>query len=406
MAGSARTVLALVCAGALISLPTLQAAPANQNVAMMAIAPAPKPAVWDAGEQERVVVARDRAPRLVAADAAEASVEQVAEGSADNGKWLFPTPSKLITSPFGYRSDPFNGGSAFHSGVDFGDACGTMVGTTRPGTVTFAGLAGGYGMRVVVDHGGGIWSAYNHLQEFSVQVGDVITQSHGVGRVGSTGRSTGCHLHFEIIVNGGFTDPMPYLTGNPAANPTTYGNGVVVAAPVTTPGTTSPAPSPTTPADPCGISNDPQDAIDNGGLIPVSPDGDLGAGSELCPTPSPSPTSPSPTSPSPSAESPSPETSSAPPSATESGTSAPATSSSAEASAPAQPETSVSSEVPSTPPTSEAPASPAPSEAPQAPVTSEDSPASSLPETSEPPATPEASSDSTPAESSIEPPVA
>lgn len=369
MAGTVRTMLGLLCAAALISMPTLQAAPASQDVALVAVAPIAVKTLQD-DYSGRASVARDDLPRggLSAAETLgveDAASNPTASGAPDNGTWLWPTPSRLITSPFGFRSDPLNSSVAFHSGTDFGEPCGTMVGTTRPGAVTFAGPAGGYGLRVVVDHGEGIWSSYSHLQEISVRVGDVLTQSHAVGLVGTTGRSTGCHLHFEIIVNGGFADPMPYLTGNPVANPTTFGNGNIVAEPTSTADPSSPPSSSAPPSaspDPCDVSTDPQDAIDSGGLIPV-PGVPSGSATDQCQTPSPSPT-------------PTPESSSASPNSPSSIGTTPGT---------VTPSSPVPSEpVPSSPtPGEPVPSSPAPSEPTSGSPTS-DSPTSSSPGPSSP----------------------
>ena len=307
MTGSKQSLFGLLCAAALVSLPTLQAANTSQDVSFVAIAPRHSQSVADERSLSSAGIGGPRANvdqitlggLATAATAASGADSLGISAGPDNGRWLWPTPSKLITSGFGYRSDPFNGGSAFHSGIDFGDPCGTPVGATRPGKVTFAGPAGGYGNRVVIDHGEGITSSYNHLQQITVLIGDEVTQSNAVGLVGTTGRSTGCHLHFEIMVNGGFTDPMPYLTGNPSANPTTFGNGNVAEAPITGLGTNTAPPSTSLqPAvDPCGISNDPADSMDSGGLIPIA---GTPSASAACPSPSVTPTPSSSSSPTPS----------------------------------------------------------------------------------------------------------
>ncbi len=303
MNSTGRMLSALLCAAALISLPTLQSGSAGQDVAILALAPVREPSPSpEYSEAARAAAGRQGGPRSnpTVAEAAAAAVESSAAPSAasgsvaDNGTWLWPTSSQLITSGFGYRADPITGGGAFHSGTDFGAACGALVGATRPGTVTFAGAAGGYGYRVVIDHGAGISSSYSHLQEISVPVGASVGMAGLVGMVGTTGRSTGCHLHFEIMVNGGFADPMPYLMGNPVANPTVFGNATVAAAPLPTSvaPSSSASPTPTVPEDPCGISNDPQEALESGGLIPVEPS--VGSSESPCPTPLPTSESPSP----------------------------------------------------------------------------------------------------------------
>ena len=341
MTGSKRNLLSLLCAAALIALPTLQAANTSQDVSLVAIAPRHTQTALD---ERSLSSAGIGGPRVDSGSTLGISAIATTSGAdslgisagPDNGRWLWPTPSKLITSGFGYRSDPFNGGSAFHSGIDFGDPCGTPVGATRPGKVTFAGPAGGYGNRVVVDHGEGLTSSYSHLQQITVQVGDEVTQSNAVGLVGTTGRSTGCHLHFEIMVNGGFTDPLPYLTGNPSANPTTFGNSNVAEAPISGVGTNTATSG--TVVDPCGISNDPADSLASGGSIPVEgtpsanadcpqPSTAATPSNSATPTPSPSsstgdPLTPQPSSPAPDPSTPQPSTSTEP---SDSGTPDPST---------------------------------------------------------------------------------
>lgn len=135
-----------------------------------------------------------------------------------NGVWMWPVPHQVITSPFGMRSDPFHGRPSFHTGVDFGESCGTQVLAVQAGVVTYAATMGGYGMRVEVAHADGFSSTYNHLEHIRVHVGDQVRMGEPVGKVGTTGRSTGCHLHFEILKDGKFVDPMTYLNGNGTAN--------------------------------------------------------------------------------------------------------------------------------------------------------------------------------------------
>ena len=111
-----------------------------------------------------------------------------------------------VGSPFGPR------GIAFHPGIDLPGAMGTPVGAAAPGRVTFAAHdPGGYGNLVEVDHGGGVVSMYAHLSAFSVRVGQTIATGTRVGRIGSSGESTGPHLHFEVRVRGAAVDPVPAL---------------------------------------------------------------------------------------------------------------------------------------------------------------------------------------------------
>lgn len=122
-----------------------------------------------------------------------------------------PSPGSDITSRFGNRNDPFLGRLALHAGVDFRASIGTDIRTTGMGTVITAGRNGGYGNMVEVDHGNGLTTRYAHLSEILVNVGDKVAAGAVVGRSGSTGRSTGPHLHYEVRRNGNAVDPMRFL---------------------------------------------------------------------------------------------------------------------------------------------------------------------------------------------------
>ena len=119
------------------------------------------------------------------------------------------------TSAFGVRYDPFNGGAALHAGVDMAGAMGEPILAAAPGTVLRAGWANGYGNCIDVDHGHGLATRYGHLSRIMVRAGDRVTAGDQIGRMGSTGRSTGTHLHFEVRVDGRAVDPMPYLRAMP-----------------------------------------------------------------------------------------------------------------------------------------------------------------------------------------------
>ena len=116
-----------------------------------------------------------------------------------------------FTSGFGVRSDPFLGRPAMHTGLDFRAAMGDPVRATANGKVVSAGWAGGYGRMVEVDHGNGLSTRYGHLSEISVKVGDPIKIGQVIGEVGSTGRSTGPHLHYETRIDGEAVDPQKFL---------------------------------------------------------------------------------------------------------------------------------------------------------------------------------------------------
>lgn len=113
--------------------------------------------------------------------------------------------SGVLTSNFGMRW------GRMHQGIDIGASTGTPISSVAPGTVIIAGWNGGYGQLVVVDHGNGVSTAYAHMSSMSVGVGAAVGQGTIVGAVGSTGNSTGPHLHFEVRINGGAVDPLPYL---------------------------------------------------------------------------------------------------------------------------------------------------------------------------------------------------
>lgn len=119
--------------------------------------------------------------------------------------------SGRVSSAYGWRSDPFKGQAKFHGGIDLAARYGTEVPAAAAGTVVSAGEQGGYGLTVVVRHQDGLESRYAHLASLDVQAGDRVTQGQQVGRVGSTGRSTGPHLHFEVTQAGRRIDPERFV---------------------------------------------------------------------------------------------------------------------------------------------------------------------------------------------------
>lgn len=120
-----------------------------------------------------------------------------------------------LTSYFGYRTDPFDSSDAeFHPGIDFKGNKGDAARCTASGRVVFAGWAGGYGNCVRIAHANGLETLYGHLSRISVNVGDEVTVGQKIGEVGSTGRSTGTHLHYEIRKNGKAINPINYLSLN------------------------------------------------------------------------------------------------------------------------------------------------------------------------------------------------
>ncbi len=113
--------------------------------------------------------------------------------------------SGTLTSTYGWRW------GRMHEGIDIGASTGTPITASASGTVIVAGWNGGYGQRVVVDHGNGVSTRLRHMSAISVSVGQSVGQGTILGAVGSTGNSTGPHLHFEVRINGAATDPLPYL---------------------------------------------------------------------------------------------------------------------------------------------------------------------------------------------------
>jgi murein DD-endopeptidase MepM/ murein hydrolase activator NlpD len=116
-----------------------------------------------------------------------------------------------FTSGFGVRSDPFLGRPAMHTGLDFRAATGDPARVTANGKVVSAGWSGGYGRMVEVDHGNGLSTRYGHLSEINVRVGEIVKIGQVIGLVGSTGRSTGPHLHYETRIDGEAVDPQKFL---------------------------------------------------------------------------------------------------------------------------------------------------------------------------------------------------
>jgi murein DD-endopeptidase MepM/ murein hydrolase activator NlpD len=116
-----------------------------------------------------------------------------------------------ITSSFGERQDPFNGEGAFHAGIDISTSFGQPVRATADGVVLTAGLASGYGREVMVDHGHGIQTLYGHLSGFAVSTGQEVKRGQIIGYVGTSGRTTGPHLHYEVRIRNTPVNPHKYL---------------------------------------------------------------------------------------------------------------------------------------------------------------------------------------------------
>ena len=124
---------------------------------------------------------------------------------------VVPAGIENITSSFGYRRDPFNGLGAMHSGIDFRGALGSPIFAAADGRVTFAGRKSAYGNAIEVRHGNGILTRYAHLSRIGVKVGQLVEGGATIGGLGTSGRSTGPHLHFEVHINDHAVNPRPFL---------------------------------------------------------------------------------------------------------------------------------------------------------------------------------------------------
>ncbi|MBR2916058.1 MAG: peptidoglycan DD-metalloendopeptidase family protein, partial [Clostridia bacterium] len=134
-------------------------------------------------------------------------------GTVSNGYFLWPTPScRYITSHFApQRVNPVTGKLRPHTGTDIGAQYGADIIAAAGGTVKFAGWNGGYGNCAIIDHGGGVSTLYAHMSSLLVSAGQYVSAGALVGRVGSTGNSTGPHLHFEVLINGTAVNAMQYF---------------------------------------------------------------------------------------------------------------------------------------------------------------------------------------------------
>ncbi|MCD8215987.1 MAG: peptidoglycan DD-metalloendopeptidase family protein [Clostridiales bacterium] len=133
--------------------------------------------------------------------------------SYGGGRFLWPVPAYvgIINDVYGYRSSPISGSGEFHSGLDMRAPYGTDIVAADDGTVIYSGVRNGYGNCVIIDHGGGFSTLYGHNSTLCVSVGQTVVRGQVIAKAGSTGYSTGAHLHFEVRINGQYVDPNPYL---------------------------------------------------------------------------------------------------------------------------------------------------------------------------------------------------
>jgi murein DD-endopeptidase MepM/ murein hydrolase activator NlpD len=152
-------------------------------------------------------------------DRLEAQIARIADAAALRTLEVMRMPTRLpivgadLTSGFGNRVDPFAHGHAFHAGLDFAADSGTPIAAAAGGTVAFAGWRPDFGWVVDIDHGNGLRTRYAHASKLLVRTGDIVAPGERIARVGSTGRSTGPHLHFEVLRGGDPVDPRRYLAG-------------------------------------------------------------------------------------------------------------------------------------------------------------------------------------------------
>ncbi len=139
---------------------------------------------------------------------------QRVEGPYSGGAMNWPVPGNTrISSYFGYRIHPIFKTKKLHTGIDIPASTGTTVVAAADGVVIFAGTLGGYGNTIMIDHGGGIVTLYGHNSSLTVSEGTQVSRGSAIAKVGSTGFSTGPHVHFEVRKNGSYVDPIPWLKG-------------------------------------------------------------------------------------------------------------------------------------------------------------------------------------------------
>lgn len=142
----------------------------------------------------------------------QASSNVNTSNSYTGGVFSWPLPSSTrITSSFGYRNSPTAGASTYHRGIDIGASSGSAIVAAADGVVTFAGYNSASGNYVILSHGGGLFTVYCHCSSLLVSQGQNVSRGETIAKVGSTGISTGPHLHFAVQVNGSYVDPMNYL---------------------------------------------------------------------------------------------------------------------------------------------------------------------------------------------------
>ncbi|MBW8295492.1 M23 family metallopeptidase [Sphingopyxis sp.] len=204
-------------ASRLLAAVNIRAANAEDAVAQLGLNPAAIVRSAAAGRGGPLVPYKGRMGKAKALGASFAALEGALFRMEVLERTLVAVPSGnpadvlMMSSGFGYRSDPFTGGAAMHSGLDFRGPIGTPILAAAPGRVSFVGAKSGYGNVVEVDHGQGIMTRYAHLSGFTSKVGAQVAAGQQIAKMGSTGRSTGSHLHFEVRLNGVAVNPRRFL---------------------------------------------------------------------------------------------------------------------------------------------------------------------------------------------------
>ncbi|GKU80400.1 M23 family metallopeptidase [Paenibacillus sp. L3-i20] len=150
-------------------------------------------------------------------DSMEVSMEQTLKQAQNKRMTVdalpsyWPTRSKQLTSSFGYRSDPFTGRATFHAGIDINGNSGDAVFSAADGTISEVSFDSQLGNYIIIDHLGGLQSAYMHLKQTDAKEGDIVVRGEKIGQLGSSGRSTGPHLHFQIMQKNEPVNPLKYL---------------------------------------------------------------------------------------------------------------------------------------------------------------------------------------------------